>query len=198
LAGIVVRYRSPRAVLATSLAAIGAALASLTLISPTTPYWPLGVALFVIGAGLGMAFTVANDIIITSVPPERAGAAAGVSETAYELGMALGIALLGSVIAAVYRGLDRPAGIHDDVVAHAEQSLAAAHRAAATLGGDKAHALLAAAQAAFTDGLAVAAGIGSILLLASSAAVWMLLKPPPEPPLVPYGCSDFEEGPVPQ
>ncbi|PND55346.1 MFS transporter [Mycobacterium sp. ENV421] len=198
LAGVAVRSRSPRAVLSTSLALIGAALASLTLISPATPYWPLGIALFVIGAGLGMAFTVANDVIITSVPPERAGAAAGVSETAYELGMALGIALLGSVIAAVYRGLDRPAGIHDDVVAHAEQSLAAAHRAAATLGGDKAHALLAAAQAAFTDGLAGAAGIGSVLLLASAVAVWMLLKPPPDSPRVPYGCSDFEEGPVPQ
>lgn len=177
---------------------IGVALASLTLISPATPYWPLGIALFVIGAGLGLAFTVANDLVIASVPPQRAGAAAGVSETAYELGMALGIALLGSVIAAVYRGLDRPPGIHDDVVAHAEQSLAAAHRAAETLGGTEAHALLTAAQHAFADGVAVAAGIGAALLLASAVAVWMLLKPPPELPLVPYGCSDFKEGPVPQ
>jgi DHA2 family multidrug resistance protein-like MFS transporter len=151
----------------------------LTLISPSTPYLPLGIALFGIGAGLGLAFTVANDLIITSVPPERAGAAAGISETAYELGMAFGIALLGSIIAAVYRGLDRPAGIHDDVIAHAEQSLVAAHRAAATLGDDKAQALLAAAQRAFTDGLAVAAGVGSVLLLASAAAVWILLKPRP-------------------
>jgi DHA2 family multidrug resistance protein-like MFS transporter len=179
LAGIAVRYWSPRAVLTTALALIGVALASLTLISPSTPYLPLGIALFGIGAGLGLAFTVANDLIITSVPPERAGAAAGISETAYELGMAFGIALLGSIIAAVYRGLDRPAGIHDDVIAHAEQSLVAAHRAAATLGDDKAQALLAAAQRAFTDGLAVAAGVGSVLLLASAAAVWILLKPRP-------------------
>ncbi|WP_431237457.1 MFS transporter [Mycolicibacterium aichiense] len=198
LAGVAVRHWSPRAVLAAALSVIGAALASLTLISPATPYPPLGIALFAIGAGLGLAFTVANDLIIASVPPERAGAAAGVSETAYELGMALGIALLGSVIAAVYHGLDRPAGIHDDVVAHAEQSLAAAHQAAATLGGDKAHALLAAAQQAFADGLAAAAGMGSVLLLVSAAAVWMLVKPPPHSPLVPYGCHDFEEGPVPQ
>ncbi|BBX09964.1 MFS transporter [Mycolicibacterium aichiense] len=198
LAGVAVRHWSRRAVLTTALAMIGVALASLTLISPATPYWPLGIALFVIGAGLGLAFTVANDLVIASVPPQRAGAAAGVSETAYELGMALGIALLGSVIAAVYRGLDRPPGIHDDVVAHAEQSLAAAHRAAETLGGTEAHALLTAAQHAFADGVAVAAGIGAALLLASAVAVWMLLKPPPELPLVPYGCSDFKEGPVPQ
>ncbi|APE16762.1 MFS transporter [Mycobacterium sp. WY10] len=103
LAGVAVRHWSPRAVLATALALIGAALASLTFISPTTPYPPLGIALFAIGAGLGLAFTVANDLVITSVPPERAGAAAGISETAYELGTALGIALLGSVIATVSR-----------------------------------------------------------------------------------------------
>ncbi|AKK26105.1 MFS transporter [Mycobacterium sp. EPa45] len=198
LAGIMVRYWSQRVVLTGALASIGVALASLTLISPTTPYLPLGVALFVVGAGLGVAFAVANDVIITSVPPERAGAAAGISETAYELGMALGIALLGSVIAAVYRGLARPPGIHDDVVAHAEQSLAAAHRAAATLGGDKAHALLGAAQRAFADGLAAAAGIGSVLLLASAVAVWVCLKPPPECEILPSRCQNFEEGPVPQ
>ena len=185
LAGVAVRYFSPRAVLSAALALIGAALASLTLITPTTPYLPLGIALFVIGAGLGLAFTVANDVIITSVPPERAGAAAGVSETAYELGMALGIAVLGSVIAAVYRGLARPPGVHDDVIAHAEQSLAAAHRAAAMLTNQNAYALLSAAQSAFASGLAVAAGIGSALLLSSAVAVWMLLKPPPNPSLSP-------------
>ena len=53
---------------------------------------PLGIALFVVGVGLGLAFTVASDVILASVPPQRAGSAAAVSETAYELGMALGIA----------------------------------------------------------------------------------------------------------
>jgi DHA2 family multidrug resistance protein-like MFS transporter len=37
--------------------------------------------------------------------------------------------------------------------------------------------LVTAAKAAFTDGLAIAAGVGSALLLASAVAVWMLLKP---------------------
>ncbi|WP_396925826.1 MFS transporter [Mycolicibacterium sp.] len=166
LAGVAVRYWSPRAVLTTALVLIGVALASLTLVNPTTPYVPLGIALFVIGAGLGLAFTVANDLVITSVPPERAGAAAGISETAYELGTALGIALLGSIIAAVSR--------------------------------EHGHALLTASKDSFADGLAVAAGIGSVLLLASAAAVWILLKPLRERPLLPYRCPDFEEGPVPQ
>ena len=50
------------------------------------------------GAGAGFSFTVTADVILSSVPPARAGAASAVSETAYELGAALGIAVLGSIV----------------------------------------------------------------------------------------------------
>ena len=115
LAVVAVRFWSRRAVLATGLALVGVAMASLTLISPSTAYPQLGVALFVVGVGLGLAYTVANDVILASVRPERAGAAAAISETAYELGMALGIAMLGSIVASVYRGLAIPPGTLDAV-----------------------------------------------------------------------------------
>lgn len=60
-----------------------------------------GLPLIVVGSiafslGMSPAFTLTNDLIMGSAPPERAGAAAGVSETAAELGGALGIAMLGS------------------------------------------------------------------------------------------------------
>jgi DHA2 family multidrug resistance protein-like MFS transporter len=181
LAGVVVRYWSQRTVLATALALIGAAMASLTLISPSTTYPQLGIALFAIGAGLGVAFAVANDVIIGGVAPECAGAAAAISETAYELGTALGIAALGSVILGVYRHLAIAPGSRDGLVAHAEQSFAAA-------------------PSAFTSGLAVAAGIGSALLLASALAVWLLVKPGVDsaapPQLVQYRCTSSPEGSV--
>lgn len=179
LAGVAVRFWSRRAVLTTGLALIGAALASLMWISPSTTYPHLGVALFVVGMGLGMVYTVANDVILAVVPPERTGAAAGISETACELGMALGIAILGSIVACVYRDLTIPAGVLDGAAAHAKDSLAAAHVAAEALPARPAHALLTAAQAAFTEGLAIAAGVGSALLLISAGAVWLLLKPHP-------------------
>src|SRR2546427_10216240 len=54
--------------------------------------------------GLCPVFTLANDMIIGTVPPERAGAAAGISETCSEFGGALGIAILGSIGTAIYRG----------------------------------------------------------------------------------------------
>jgi DHA2 family multidrug resistance protein-like MFS transporter len=104
-----------------------------------------------------------------------------VSETAYELGMALGIATLGSIITALYRRLAMPPGTPDAVASHARESLAAAVDASARLPADNGHVLLTAAKDAFTDGLAVAAGVGSGLLLASAVAVWLLLKPRPAP-----------------
>jgi MFS transporter, DHA2 family, multidrug resistance protein len=66
-----------------------------------------GPAVLIIGMllqaiGLSPVFTLANDVIIGVAPPERAGAAAGISETASELGGALGIALMGSLVTAVY------------------------------------------------------------------------------------------------
>ena len=179
LAGVAARYWSQRAVLATGLALVGVAMASLTLISPSTGYPQLGAALFVVGVGLGLAFAAASDVIIASVIPERAGAAAAVSETAYELGAALGIAILGSIVTAVYRGLAIPPGTPDAVASQARDSLAAATVATRSLPGDQAQGVLTAAKAAFTDGLAIAAGVGSALLLASAAAVWLLLKPDP-------------------
>jgi DHA2 family multidrug resistance protein-like MFS transporter len=180
LAGVAVRLWSRRAVLATGLSLVSVALASLTPTSPSTAYPQLGIALFVLGVGLGLAYTVANDAILASVRPERAGAAAAISETAYELGMALGIAMLGSIVAGVYRGLAIPPGTLDAVASHAKETLGAAREAAGTLPADKAHGLLTAAQSAFTEGLAIAAGVGSALVLASAVAVWLLLKPRPE------------------
>jgi DHA2 family multidrug resistance protein-like MFS transporter len=177
LAGVAVGRWSQRSVLTTGLALVGVAMASLIPLHPHTAYPHLAMSLLTLGVGLGLAFTVASDVIIASVPKERVGAAAAVSETAYELGMALGIATLGSIVTGVYRGFDVPPGIPSSVAASARDSLAGAVNAAGTMPADKAAALLEAAQGAFTNGLAIASGVGSVLLLVSAVAVWVLLKP---------------------
>ncbi len=180
LAGIAVRRLSHRLVLTTGLALVGVAMASLTasllLLGPIAPYLPLGLALFVVGVGLGLAFTVASDVILGSVPPQRAGAAAAVSETAYELGMALGIATLGSILTAVYRTVSVAPSIPPELAAQARDSLPGAIRAAAALPANQAADLIAAAKGAFTHGLAVACGVGATLLLVSAIGVWLLLR----------------------
>jgi DHA2 family multidrug resistance protein-like MFS transporter len=180
LAGVAVRYVSHRAVLTAGLALVGMAMAalmtSLIVFTPLTPYLPLGIALFVVGVGLGLAFTVASDVILSSVPKERAGAAAAVSETAYELGMALGIATLGSIITAVYRTVVVAQGVPSSVAAQARDSLPNAIHAAQSLPPDQQDALLDAAKVSFTHGLSVAAGVGAALLLTAAVGVWWLLR----------------------
>ncbi|MEQ8294751.1 MAG: MFS transporter [Roseovarius sp.] len=57
----------------------------------------------VFSLGLAPIFTLTTDVIVGSVPPEKAGAAAGLSETSTELGGALGIAVLGSLLTLIYR-----------------------------------------------------------------------------------------------
>ena len=184
LAGVAVRYVSHRAVLTTGLALVGVAMAalmaSLIVFTPLTPYLPLGIALFVVGIGLGLAFTVASDVILASVPKERAGAAAAISETAYELGMALGIAALGSILAAVYRTVVVAQGVPADVAAQARDSLPNAIHAAQTLPPAQRDALIDAAKESFTHGLSVAAGVGAALLLTAAVGVWWLLRPQPD------------------
>lgn len=172
VAGSFARRFSVRSVVAGGLAAVGLALAALTVIDQSTGYPVIGTALLVVGVGAGFSFTVTADVILSSVPKEQAGAASAVSETAYELGAALGIALLGSIVTGVYRGFPAPAG----TPAAAHESLGGAVEVASALPADRAAALMTAAREAFVDGLAVASGIGAAVLLAASAAAWFLLR----------------------
>jgi DHA2 family multidrug resistance protein-like MFS transporter len=172
IAGRAARRFSVRSVVSGGLAAVGLALAGLTVLGQSTGYPLLGTALLVVGVGAGFSFTVTADVILSSVPKEQAGAASAVSETAYELGAALGIALLGSVVTGVYRGFTGPPGTPDA----AHESLGGAVESAAHLPADTASALLDAARQSFVDGLTLAAGVGAAILLAAAVAAWFLLR----------------------
>ncbi|MDX3241420.1 MFS transporter [Streptomyces sp. ME18-1-4] len=172
IAGRAARRFSVRAVVCGGLAAIGLALAALTTITQSTGYPLLGAALLVVGVGAGFSFTVTADVILSSVPKDQAGAASAVSETAYELGAALGIAVLGSIVTGVYRGFPAPAGTPGG----AHESLGGAVEAAGRLPAQTAQELLSSAREAFVDGLTLAAGAGAIVLLATAAAAWFMLR----------------------
>ncbi|MEU0598293.1 MFS transporter [Streptomyces sp. NPDC006393] len=172
VAGRAARRFSVRAVVSGGLAAVGLALAALTTLDATTGYPLLGAALLVVGVGAGFSFTVTADVILSSVPKEQAGAASAVSETAYELGAALGIALLGSIVTAAYRGFSGPAGTPPQ----AHESLGGAVEGAANLPAHTAQELLSAARDAFVHGLHLASGAGAAVLLGAAAAAWVLLK----------------------
>lgn len=176
LAGFVARRFSVRGTVAGGLAAVGAALAGTTVLTADTAAPAIGAALFVGGLGAGFAFAVTADLILSSVPKEQAGAASAVSETAYELGAALGIAVLGSILTGVYRDFTAPQGVPAEAVEGARESLGGAMEATAALPQEQGAALLEAARSAFTDGFHLAGTVGSVVLLTTAVAAWFLLR----------------------
>ncbi|UUY04983.1 MFS transporter [Svornostia abyssi] len=127
-----VRRVGAHVVVGGGFAIVAGAFAVLSGLDADTPYWVIGACLATLGVGAGMASTAASAVILSSAPPERAGGAVAVQETAYELGGALGVATLGSVMTARYRAeLDGVAAIP----AEAGDSLPAAAEVAAGVGG---------------------------------------------------------------
>lgn len=106
--------------------------------------------------GINPAATLTYDLIIGSVPPERAGTASGAAETGNELGIAFGVALTGSIGAAVYRRLVTPEalpqGLPPDVVEGARDTLGAAVAVADKLPARLAEPVLTVARDGFVQG----------------------------------------------
>ncbi|WP_019925762.1 MFS transporter [Nocardia sp. BMG111209] len=82
------------------------------------------------GFGYGLCFTLVSDVAISAVPPHRAGAAAGISETSFELGNGLGLSLLGSLVTLVFRSKGAFGSTLGETLARGDAGLAHAARAA--------------------------------------------------------------------
>jgi DHA2 family multidrug resistance protein-like MFS transporter len=136
-------------------------------------------ASIVFACGFGPVFIVSTDLIIGTAPPERAGAASGISETGAELGGALGVAILGSIGTAVYRSSiadSIPSGVPGDVADAARDTLGGALSAAQQLPGSVGNDLIIAARDAFTQGLQIAATIGGVVAVAIAILVATRLR----------------------
>jgi DHA2 family multidrug resistance protein-like MFS transporter len=138
---------------------------------------PLLVTGFVLAFfGAGPMGALGTDLVVGSAPKEKAGSAASLSESSNHLGIAVGIAVMGSIGAAVYRDeivRTIPAGVPADAGAAAQESITGAVEAASGLLEGPAGPLLDAAGAAFTNGLNAAATLGAVLfaILAVVAAL---------------------------
>jgi DHA2 family multidrug resistance protein-like MFS transporter len=145
------------------VAAIG--LAAITRFDASTPLSVFVVATLGFALGLAPMFVLTNDLIIGSAPPERAGAASGISETSAELGGALGIAIFGSIGVAVYRRAMAgaiPDGVPPEAAEAARGTLGGAIATAAQLPDPLGASLVDAARVAFINGMQVTAAISTI------------------------------------
>ena len=138
----------------------------LSTLDGDSSYWPLLVGLVPLGVGMALAMTPSTAAITDALPREKQGVGSAMNDLARELGGALGIAVLGSVLQSVYRSNLDVSGLPGPAADQARSSLALATR----LGPNVA----ASAENAFVDGMHMALWIGSAVLLAAAAAVTAL------------------------
>ncbi|MFD5696561.1 MFS transporter [Streptomyces lasiicapitis] len=174
-APLVSRRVPPGIVVAVTLALSTVGYALLTQVNVTG-----GIALIVIGFGLvyfglGAIAALGTDLVVGAAPPEKAGSASAMSETVQELGLALGVATLGSLATAIYRGhIDDkiPAGTPSDVAEAAGDSLAGA----SSSGSQMPAGWLDQAKEAATSGLNVAMLVAAVCTLVLSFLSAVVLR----------------------
>ena len=166
-------------IVATGLIVAAAGLLLASRLTAGAGYPEVLVALVVLAAGLAMVMPPATESIMGSLPPAKAGVGSAVNDTTREIGAALGVAVLGSVMSSTYRprvseaisGLPLP-----DEAAHAiTDQIGAAMSIAAQLGGEPGRRLSDAASSGFADGMSIAFMIGAAALLVGAAIVGRFL-----------------------
>ena len=165
-----------RSVLMTGIGLFGVGLAMLALmVSVEGGYWSVLPGLLVLGVGIGLTMSPSTTAITESLPHEKQGVASALNDTVRELGGAVGIALLGSLVNAGYRASVSPAtsGLASDVAAEVEDGIGSAFAAAPRL-GESAPSVIAAARGALVDGwrLSMWFGVG----LAALAFAFVALR----------------------
>ena len=138
----------------------------------------LMVAFAVLGTGIGMTETLSNDMTLAAVPASKAGAASAISETAYEIGSVLGVAVLGTILNSVYSSrLLVPGSLSQDQAELAGETLGGAHQVASSLGGSDAQSLIESAAQAFDHGVLLTSSIAAALSLVAAVLVFRVIKP---------------------
>lgn len=173
VAPMIIRLLRPGYVLASGLALAAIGYVMIARADGADVFWLLIVGSVVFCIGLSQVFTLTTDLVVSTAPPERAGAAAAMSETSAEFGGALGIAILGSLAAATYRsamGKAMPTDLAPAAAEAARSTLGGAMTVAADLPVASGEALLEAARLAFSQGFflsvlacAVIAALGAVM-----------------------------------
>jgi EmrB/QacA subfamily drug resistance transporter len=160
---------------------IAATLAAFATLDADTPIWILEVVFFLMGTGMAHIMTPTSVVIMQALPREKAGSASALSNTFRQVGGALGIAILGSVLSTAYRnGIDDRLGLVPADLRHtAGESIEATLGVAAKL-GPRGQDLVGPANDAFLHAMHVTAlwGAGVAVLGAIVVARYLPGRPP--------------------
>jgi len=170
-----------RVIMPGGMALMGLGLADLSTAGVHTAYPLIAVAVAIMGAGMGLVMAPASNTIMTTVPAHQAGAGSAINDTIREVGGALGIAIVGSLSAAVYQsrlGSALATAHVPGAVTHAATgSVAAADLTGARLGGVPGSELISAAHSAFVTSMALGIRVAAGVALASAVAAVFAFAP---------------------
>ena len=170
-----------RVIMPGGMALMGLGLADLSTAGVHTAYPLIAVAVAIMGAGMGLVMAPASNTIMTTVPAHQAGAGSAINDTIREVGGALGIAIVGSLSAAVYQsrlGSALATAHVPGAVTHAATgSVAAADLTGARLGGVPGSELISAAHSAFVTSMALGIRVAAGVALVSAVAAVFAFAP---------------------
>ncbi|MGH9381114.1 MAG: MFS transporter [Thermoanaerobaculia bacterium] len=179
LAPVLARRMRPTSVMACGFAVAAVGFMVLTQIGRADGPAIVVTGYVILSLGLSPVFTMATDLIVGTAPAERAGMASALSETSAEFGGALGIAILGSLVTAVYRNLMAgmvPMGVPSTAADAARDTLGGAAAAAANLPDRTGAALLAVAREAFTEAVVLTATVSAALVVVAAVVTALVLR----------------------
>ncbi|MFD7228943.1 MFS transporter [Streptomyces sp. NPDC059881] len=171
---IVARFGA-RATCTAGMVMIATGLASFAFFDASTPLWALEIAFFIQGAGMGHVMSPVTVTVMQALPREKAGVASAINNTFRQIGGALGVAVLGSLLSAAYRGgiestLERAPGVPDSARHAAGESLEATLAVAEKL-GPPGQVLIAPAYEAFLVAMHLAALCAATVTLVGAVVV---------------------------
>ncbi|MGW4161787.1 MFS transporter [Streptomyces sp. NPDC004788] len=183
-ARLVVERFGAKAVCTAGMLAVAVGLGSFAFFGADSPIWILEVVFFLQGAGMAHIMTPVTVAVMQTLPREKAGSGSAINNTFRQVGGALGVAVLGSVLSTTYRGEIEnhlgalPAGVRDAAGESIEATLAVAEKL-----GPAGRGLVAPAYDAFLDAMHITAiGSASVAVLgAIVVAVFLPGRPPAAP-----------------
>jgi MFS transporter, DHA2 family, multidrug resistance protein len=180
--GLLLRRFAPHRLIALGMMFTAFGLLGMAWAEASAEYLGFALALALVGVGVVIALTLTVDLVVAAVPSEKAGAASAVSETGYELGSALGIALLGSVLTASYRSninelLSMPPNLPSELRSATQDSLVATMDAASRVPSALSDPVVTVAQDAFVNAMQVTSIAGAVVASLAAAVAWLGMAP---------------------
>jgi MFS transporter, DHA2 family, multidrug resistance protein len=189
-AALVKRY-GPKVVAVFGLGLVAIALAGFVFVNATTPVWVVGLLFFVQGVGMANVMPPATESIMASLPREKAGVGSAIGNTVRQVAGALGIAILGSVLSAVYRShiSDHLNAVPANARGAAGDSISASYGAAEALtakGSSAAGAIVDAANSSYVSAMHWASAGSAIVALIGVLVVlrWLPSRAPAVDPVI--------------